>query len=96
MTRQHYATAAQAHLDAASLEIDQLELTPSMLLTRHVASVVCDPRSNSDTLLIVADALREAASIYAGTPPGRNMAILATRLAALAPLRANPITEPPC
>jgi len=88
-----YATRAQADADAARLLVASHVGTVPILLLCHVEAVARDRRSNSDTLLITADALREAAAAIAGLPMGRALTHLADTLADLAPTRANPIQE---
>jgi len=63
---------------------------PGVLL-RQIEAVVRDARTTSDTLLIVADALREAAAQCGPIPPGPAIAHLANTLTDLAPGRATPV-----
>lgn len=86
-----FTTAAQAKADAARLLIAHLVGAAPIVLLATIEQVVLNPRSSSDTLLIHADALREAASPLDGTPQGRALARLANTLTDIAPTRANPI-----
>lgn len=92
MTR--YATTAQARADAESLGIPaHLGIVPLLLLS-PIEGIVLDPRSNSDTLLIVADALRDAITPFASVEVARALRQLADTLTHIAPTRANAIAEP--
>jgi hypothetical protein len=67
-------------------------------LARHLRGIVADPRASSDTLLILADALRADATAHV-TLPGAHRAALHTwadTLAELAPTRATPIEDAAC
>ena len=91
MTAPRYATVAQARADAERLAVAQHVGTVPVLLLSTVEQVALNPRSSSDTLLITADALREAAGPLEGTPLARALRHLADTLAAIAPTRATPL-----
>lgn len=86
-----YVTPAQAKADTERLLIATRVGSAPWALLAMVERVVLDPRSSSDTLLIIADALREAATPLEGTPTGLGLQRLADTLAEIAPTRANPI-----
>lgn len=86
-----YATQPQADADAASLRITDHVGTVPVVLLRHIATVARNPRSNSDTLLITADALREAAAPLGTHAFARALRDLANTLAGMAPARIDPI-----
>ena len=65
------------------------EVLPAPMLM-HFVALVANPRTSSDMLLIIADALREAADADPWPVRGATLARLADELAALAPTRAEP------
>lgn len=75
----------------ASLRLDYWSIRVPPLLRRVVAATVENPRTSSDGLLILADALREAGAAW-DTRLATEAALrtLADRIAALAPARAEP------
>ena len=91
MTPPLYATSAQARADALALDLEPLRGLVPWLLLSHVEAVVLDRRSDSDTLLITADALRDTAAPMTDTALGRALVALANTLSEIAPTRANPI-----
>ena len=89
-----YATPAQAKADTERLlDARRIGAAPWALLAT-IEQVVLNPHSNSDVLLIHADALREPAAALEGSPCGVAMKRLADALTELAPTRANPIEVP--
>jgi hypothetical protein len=88
-----YTTHAQAKADTARLSLEEMIGIVPFVLLGTIERVVLNPHSNSDTLLICADALREAASPFAGLPQGLALARLADAIANLAPSRATAITQ---
>ncbi len=89
MTR--YATEAQARADAERLALPSHLGTVPLLLLSSIEGIVLDPRNNSDTLLIVADALRESVTPYSGLQIARALRQLADHLTEIAPTRAEPM-----
>lgn len=86
-----YATPAQAKADTERLLMAGLVGAAPWALLCLIEGAVLNPRSSSDTLLILADALREPAAALEGTPQGLALRRLANTLTDIAPTRANPI-----
>jgi hypothetical protein len=93
MTRMHrYTTHAQAEADA-----ERISDAPfgAGNLARHLRHMLADPRSGSDMLLLVADALRASAGDPQFHPPAQRASMMrwADTLTSLAQTRANPIED---
>jgi hypothetical protein len=89
-----YTTPAQAKADTERLLMAGRVGAAPWALLALIEQVVLNPRSSSDTLLIHADALREAASPMEGTPAGLALVRIANTLTDIAPTRANSIEAP--
>lgn len=87
-----YATPAQARADTERLQLHRVGAAPWALLAT-IEGVVLNPRSNSDTLLIHADALRATADALGPNPASLGITRLADILADIAPTRANPVAH---
>jgi len=86
-----YATPEQAAADAARLAVaSHLGTIPAGELAA-LETLVLDCRTDSDTLLFVAEELEKFAAPVADKPLGRAMRQLAKTLAEIAPTRANPL-----
>lgn len=86
-----YTTPAQAAADAARLAVaSHIDVVPVGELTA-LETLVLDCRTDSDTLLFVAEELEKFAAPVAEKPLGRAMRQLAKTLAEIAPTRANPL-----
>jgi hypothetical protein len=90
-----YTTPALAEEQARALDAPQHTGVIEISLLLHIEAVVRNPRSSSDTLLIVADALREAARTWSAVHK-RAAAFrqMADTLAQFAPTRADAMGEP--
>jgi len=87
-----YTTACLARVQSGRLTGGPFGLG---MLARHVRSIVADPRADSDTLLILSDALRTDAASHPTLPEAHRAALRAwaDTLADLAPTRATPIED---
>lgn len=92
MNEPPYTTRALAAEQAEQLNVLDHTGDIEVVLLLHVQSVVRNPRSSSDTLLIVADALREAATVWRSVQKrAQALLALADKIAAIAPTRATPL-----
>jgi hypothetical protein len=85
------AYVSQTQADAESLRLDVgafRGIVPALIL-HMVEGVVANRRSTSDTLLIIADQLREVAKPFNASPMAQGLRQLADTLADIAPARAN-------
>jgi hypothetical protein len=90
-----YTTPALAAEQARDMNVLHHTGHVEVVLLLHVEAVVRDPRSSSDTMLIVADALREAARTWSAVHArAAAFRTLADQLTTLAPTRADAIGEP--
>ena len=95
MTR-FYTTPHQAAADALAIDIPRYRNTIYPALLGHIDTVVRNPGTNSDMLLITADALRAAADamrFHPTTDTTPQYRQLAATLTDLAPTRATPIED---
>jgi hypothetical protein len=95
MTR-YYTTAHQAEADARAIDTPRYRSAIEPALLEHIHALVCNPATNSDMLLITADALRIAASatrFHRAQTATTAATQLALTLSDLAPTRANPIED---
>lgn len=88
MTQRLYATPIQAAQDAQRLPDGPAPLVPLLL---HLRGILGNPGANSDTLLIIADALRHEAASATTTIPtyAQHLAEWSRLIATVAPTRAD-------
>jgi hypothetical protein len=86
-----YATQNQADAEALRLQVDTFRGIVPALMLHMIEGVVANRHSSSDTLLIIADQLREVAKPFNASSMAQGLRQLADALADIAPARANPL-----